>query len=594
MFLRTKIICTMGPATNSVEKMSALVDAGMTVARLNFSHGSYAWHREIINKLKKVRERAQKPLAILLDTKGPEIRIRKVRGDRILLKQKDHLLLCEKFSGKMHEAMIDPFSVLECVEEGMDILFDDGYIQSSVVEKSKKGVVVLIKNNGVLKSGKKVNIPDALLNLPALSEKDMEDLQFGCKYGIDLVAASFIRSAEHVLMIKNFLEKESSYEIPLIAKIENKEGIKNFDSIVEVADGIMVARGDLGVEIDLSLVPKLQKMMIQKSMTACKPVVIATQMLESMIQYPRPTRAEASDVATAIYSSASSVMLSGETSVGKYPIAAVMQMGKIIQETEADFDYISFFEKEAKGDYYDISSSVSIAAVKTAYSARAKAIFVFTHSGFTPRLVSRFRPSVPIIALTTSAKVYHQLSFLWGVVPLYSKKCADADEAFAMMSRFALQEGFVTFGDLVVMTTGAPFNKKGSTNLMMVESIGPILVRGYSGVGHLAKGRVAQVGFAEEKTPKSAVGKILVIPRCDESYVPLMCNASGVILQNHQGDTASEKFAIATAEKFGLSLIVRADNAMSLLKEKDLVVLDPKKGLVYKAVKAGVLTEKEP
>ncbi len=583
MFLRTKIICTMGPQTSSKEKMIALIDAGMNVARLNFSHGSYDWHLQIINRLKKAREKNKKPVAILLDTKGPEIRIRKVKKDLIRLKPKDRLILVEKFSGKADEAMIDPFSVLSCVEEGMNILFDDGYIQSHVVEKTKRGVVVEIKNPGALKSGKKVNIPDAILNLPALSEKDMEDLKFGCKHGIDLVAASFVRSAEHVLMIKNFLEKECSYEIPVIAKIENKEGIKNFDSIVEVADGIMVARGDLGVEIDLSLVPKLQKMMIRKSTMGCKPVVIATQMLESMIQNPRPTRAEASDVANAIYDSASSVMLSAETSVGKYPVESVLQMRKIIQETEGDFDYLSFFEREAKGDYYDVSSSVAIAAVKTAYSSRAKAIFVFTHSGFTARLVSRFRPQVPIIALTTSAKIYHQLSYLWGVSSLLSKKCKNADEAFALMSQFALQKGLVSFGDLVVMTAGVPFNKKGSTNLMMVESIGHVLVRGYLGVGTPVKGRVAMCGFAEKKSVKNVSGKILVIPRCDESYVPLMCSASGVILQNHMGDTSSEKYALAAAKSLHISLIVRADHAMSLLKEKEFVILDPEKGLVYKA-----------
>jgi pyruvate kinase len=581
MFLRTKIICTMGPATKSFEKIMELIDAGMNVARLNFSHGTYSEHLETIHALKKAREKSKKPLGILLDTKGPEIRIRKIKGDLLKLKPKDRLFLVERFSRRENELIVDPFSVLSCVEVGMNLLFDDGYIQSKVVEKRKKEIIVEILNEGILRTGKKVNIPDAILNLPALTEKDIEDLKFGCKHGIDLVAASFVRSAEHLLAIKNLLEKESSYEIPVIAKIENKEGIVNFDAIVEVADGIMVARGDLGVEVDLSLVPRLQKMMIQKSTLACKPVVTATQMLESMIQNPRPTRAEASDVANAIYDSTSSVMLSAETSVGKYPVQAVLQMRNIIRETEGDFDYLSFFDRESKGDYYDVSSSVAIAAVKTAYSSRAKAIFVFTNSGFTARLVSRLRPEVPIVALTTNEKIFHQLSFLWGVVPMHSKTCRDADEAFAMMSRFALQEELVAFGDLIVVTAGVPFNKKGSTNLMMVESIGHILVRGYSGVGREVEGKVTIVRFAEEKTPKSVRGKILVIPRCDGNYIPLMCSAAGVILQNNMGDTCSEKFALATANNFHLSLIVRADNAMSLLKEKQSVVLDPQRGLVY-------------
>ena len=324
MTIHTKIICTIGPSVNTLQKMIELIEAGMNVARLNFSHGTHSEHLQAIDNLKEARRRLKVPLAIMLDTKGPEIRIGKIKDGQLFLSSGHHWrLVREPVEGDAEKVNITPASVLDQVKEGTVILFDDGYISSHVIEITTDGVLVEIQNGGIIRSGKGVNIPNESLNLPAITETDIADIRFGCKHDIDIVAASFVRSPDHVLTIKKLLAEEKKSDILIVAKIENREGVQNFDSIVQVADGIMIARGDLGVEVPLSQVPKLQKMMIRKCYLAGKPAVTATQMLESMINNPRPTRAEASDVANAIYDSTSAVMLSGETAIGKYPLEAV-------------------------------------------------------------------------------------------------------------------------------------------------------------------------------------------------------------------------------------------------------------------------------
>lgn len=581
-FTRTKIVCTIGPAVNTLESMIEMVGAGMNVARLNFSHGTHEEHAKNIANLKKAREITDRPLAILLDTKGPEIRIGKIQGDALQVQPGMRLKLCAKNGSDPLKIPIHPIEVLDTVQPGMSILFDDGYIVSQVVKVAKQEALVEIQNAGVLKSGKGVNIPNAHLNLPAMTRADIEDLKFGCAQDVDIVAASFIRSSHHILAIKELLASEGRSDILVIAKIENSQGVENFDSIVQVADGIMVARGDLGVEMDLALVPKLQKMMIRKCYQACKPVVTATQMLESMILNPRPTRAEVSDVANAIYDSTSAIMLSGETAVGKYPVETIRRMKSVVREAEADFNYRAFFEQRSQHDYHDISSSVSLAAVKTAYSANARAIFAFTVSGTTARLVSRLRPEMPIIALTPHLKIYHQLSFNWGVIPVYCQGCNNTREALSAVTGFAKKEGIISFGDVVVVTAGAPFGKKGSTNMMMVENIGEILVRGHKGFGPKIDGKVSIVLSPEGRDPDSLQGRLVVINHCDNTYLPVLKQAAGVILQNQLGDTASEKYAALVAKTFEISVITRADGAMTVLHEGQEVTLDPQRGLVYR------------
>lgn len=583
--IRTKIICTMGPAVNTLDKILELIDAGMDVARLNFSHSNHESHLQIIHLLKEARTIKKVPLAIMLDTKGPEIRLGEIKNNLVHLTmgQKWHLVKTEVI-GDEAAASIVPSHILEDLPIGAKVLFDDGYISSRVVEKSDIGVVVEIDNPGFLKSSKGVNIPNVSLNLPAMTDKDVEDIKFGCLHDIDVIAASFVRCAEHVLAIKNLLAAEGKPDILVVAKIENSEGVQNFDSIVQAADGIMIARGDLGVEVPLSHVPRLQKMMIRKSYLAGKPVVTATQMLESMIHHPRPTRAEASDVANAIYDSTSAVMLSGETAIGNFPIETVNMMRNIVKEAEEDFNYRTFFDQHAPLIYHDVPSAVTLATVKTAYSSHAKAIFAFTRGGSTARLISRLRPKMPIVAMTSHEHCYHQMAFSWGVIPYLAEESHNLIEGFKTISQFALENHLVTHGDLVVLTAGTPFGISGTTNMMIVESIGNVLVRGHVGFGNYVHGKATIALSPESIEPYAVRGKLLVIIKCDESYLPLMQECLGVILQNHINDLQSEKFAKKAALEMNKPILLRADAACSVLKEGQLITLDPDKALVYKGV----------
>lgn len=583
--IRTKIICTIGPSVNTYEMIKALVNRGMSVARLNFSHGTHEEHLEMINILKQVRKDLGYPLAIMLDTKGPEIRLRKVKEGGVFLRTGSRLkLVGDDIIGDAERLGITPGFIVEKLKVGMSVLFDDGYISSKVVEVSQGAAVIEIDNDGLVKSGKGVNIPNASLDLPAFTEKDVEDIRFGCKNNIDIIAASFVRSPEHVLSIKKLLSAEKKDHVLVLAKIENSEGIQNFDTILQVADGIMVARGDLGVEVPLSQVPRLQKMMIRKCYLAGKPSVTATQMLESMINNPRPTRAEVSDVANAIYDSTTAVMLSGETAVGKYPLDTVQMMKTIVMEAEQDFDYRNFFDQHAKLVYHDVPSALTLAAVKTAYSSNAKAIFAFTNSGSTARLLARLRPSMPIVAMTSEETCYYQMVLNWGVVPVLSGKHKNLTEAYEAVSAYAISQSLVSNGDLVVVTAGSPFGISGTTNTMLVENIGDVLVRGNSGTGSRLHGNVSIVLSLEGRKPYEVRNQLLVIPKCDESYLPWIYESSGIILQNHIDDSESEKYAIQIACQLGKTAIVRADGALRILKEGQLVTIDPEKNLIYKGV----------
>lgn len=583
--IATKVICTIGPSVNSMEGIKSLMLAGMNIARLNFSHGTHEAHLDSIQKLKAVRKELGMPLAIMLDTKGPEIRLGKLKDGEIILPPGHRWRLTrESLEGSLEKASIVPGSILDDLSVGMRVLFDDGYISSKVIEISGNEVVVEVENGGLLRSGKGVNIPNASLNLPAFSEKDANDIRFGCQNGIDIIAASFVRSVGHVLAIKRLLAEEKRSDILVIAKIENNEGVQNFDSIVQVADGIMIARGDLGVEVPLSHVPILQKMMIRKCYLAGKPAVTATQMLESMINNPRPTRAEVSDVANAIYDSSSAVMLSGETAIGRYPLKTVETMTSIAKEAEADIDYRHFFNLHTDLVYHDVPSALTLSAVKMAYSANAKAIFAFTSSGSTPRLLARLRPKMPIIAMTHSERCFHQMSVDWGVVPMLGKECFSMTEAFNEISLFALDRGLVSEGDLVVVTGGSPFGISGTTNTVIMESIGNVLVRGQSGYGERLHGNISLALSSEAKQPYAVRGHILVMTECDSSYLPLIQEAAAIVLQNHIDDNRSEQYALQIAQQLGKTAIVRADAALRALKDGLLVTIDPEKHIVYKGV----------
>ncbi|MBP9840901.1 MAG: pyruvate kinase [Simkaniaceae bacterium] len=582
MLTRTKVICTIGPAVSDYKTILKLIDAGMNVARLNFSHGSHASHLESIQKLMRAREEKGVPLAIMLDTKGPEIRIGMIEGHQIHVVKGQRILLRKDPSpGNEKELPLTPPSILDDLEVKMKVLIDDGYILAQVVAVTPQGVVIEIKNDGLISSQKGVNIPHGNIQLPALTEQDIEDITFGCKHGVDLIAASFVRSAEHMLQIKDLLFQIGHPEVKVIAKIESADGVAHFDSILPVSNGIMVARGDLGVEVPLTQVPKLQKQMIRKSNQSFKPVVTATQMLESMIHAPLPTRAEISDVANAIYDSTTAVMLSGETAVGKYPLDAVKIMKSTIEEAEKDVDYAElFYNSMSRLSFNNIASSIALACVKTAYSAKASAIFVFTNSGHTACAISRFRPAMPIVAVTANQKVYHQLSLQWGVIPLF-RKVKDAREGFHIASCFAVAHKLVRYGDIIAVSAGAPFGISGTTNMIMVDNIGEVLVRGMAHRGE--KPLSGEVVIIHDSTMTDPVeGKIVVITKCDPSYDRIFKEAQGVILQNYPEDAHSERDAKVLGKKYGRALLLRADGASDLLKPQQVVTLDLAKGIVFK------------
>jgi pyruvate kinase len=581
----TKIICTIGPSCNTLEKVLQLLDTGMNVARLNFSHGTHEDHQRVIDILKEARKLSGKPLAILLDTKGPEIRVGKIEnGQMTLLKGQKLKVHKNPILGCNLEVSITPSIVFDSAQKGMTVLFDNGFITSKVVDIVDEGMIVEIENDGILKSNKGVNIPNKSINLPAMTEKDVEDIVFGCRNDIDIIAASFVRSVDHVLAIKRLLIKEGKPDTLVLAKIENFQGVENFESIVQVADGIMVARGDLGVELPVYQVPRLQKMMIHKCCLGGKPVVTATQMLESMMNNPRPTRSDVSDIANAIYDSTSLVMLSGETAVGNYPIETLKVMNSVIKEAESDFNYRDFFYHDVKRVYNDVASSVTLASVKTGYSADAKAIFAFTSSGLTARLLSRLRPKMPIIVMTTKEKIYHQLAFQWGVIPFFAESAKDFDDAFQKLTDFALEKGYVKYGDLVVVTAGSSFGVAGTTNMMIVKSIGAVLVRGHRGYGSIVHGTVAIVLSSDLKKDYEVKDRFIVINRCDDSYLPLLKQARGIILQNSPDDVDSEHYVLLVAKTLDLSVIVQADIAFHSLKEGQLVTLDPQNSIVYNGI----------
>jgi pyruvate kinase len=554
---------------------------GMNIARLNFSHGTHEEHEIVIDRLKKARKELNRPLAIMLDNKGPEIRVGKIPSGKIIVEKGETLLLTDNESKVKGRLPIEPFSALSKIEPKYRILFNDGYIGSEVVEVNSEGILVKIENAGEIIDHKGVNIPGFAIGLPALTERDYQDIKFGCEQNVDIIAASFIRSEEHVLKIKRYLKDLGKSDIIVVSKIENHQGVNNFDNILRVSDGIMVARGDLGVEMPLSQVPRLQKEMIRKCFSAGKPAITATQMLESMIHNPRPTRAEVSDVANAIYDSTSAVMLSGESAVGKYPLQAVGVLKEVIQDTEDYFNFREFFYSHIQKNSNDVPSAITFATVNTAYATGAKAIFVFSSSGYTSRLIAKWRSEIPIIVLTNKRKVYNQLALNWGITPLYSADFDSMKKAFKIVCDYALENDIVALGDVVIVTAGSSFGVSGSTNMMLVENIGDVLLRAKFGYGEPVCDKVSIMASIDEGTLCPMRNKILVITRCDDTYLDFLKEAKGIILENHFDDVESEKYALLVGKTLNIPVIVRADGATTILREDQTITLDPVEFLVY-------------
>ncbi len=469
---KTKIICTLGPASDNKETFSDLVRSGLSVARLNLSHGNQKGYEKIINMINEVSEELDTPVAVLMDTRGPEIRTKLFVDGQVTLESGHTVTICYgDFEGTAEKFCINYPHLHDDVRIGSIVLIDDGLIELEVTAIHEEEVICIVKNGGVVKNRKGVNVPNINLKLPAITDKDIEDIKFGITKDIDFVAASFIRTKEDVLFIRDLLDSNGGKDVQIISKIESQEGVDNIDSIIEVSDGIMIARGDLGVETPAEVIPLTQKMIIKKCNEAEIPVITATQMLDSMINNPRPTRAEVSDVANAVLDGTDAIMLSGESAAGKYPVEAVRVMKKIAEASEKTIDFKSLFDKILKFKEKSVTNAVSYASCSTAVHLRASAIICPTYSGKTARLISMFRPNMPIIATTSSKKAQKQMMLYWGVRPLLVKQETSSDILFYKSVEKAKQLGFVKPKDRVVITAGVPLGVAGNTNLMKIQEV---------------------------------------------------------------------------------------------------------------------------
>ena len=577
---KTKIVCTIGPASQSPEVLEQLIKNGMNVARLNFSHGSHEEHLEKIKTIKRIRRKLNVPLGLMLDTKGPEIRIGKFEEKEYFLKPDDIFTLTTRnIVGNKDIVSVSYEGLPQDVEKGSIISVDDGLIQLEVIEiKDGTEIVCRVQNNGVISNNKGVNLPGRVTNLPSITPKDVDDIKFGIENGIDMIAASFVRKKEDIYDIRKVLEDHGGEDILIISKIESQEGVDNADEIIEASDGIMVARGDLGVEIRTELIPLVQKEIIRKCNKAAKPVITATQMLDSMQRNPRPTRAETTDVANAIIDGTDCVMLSGETAAGKYPVEAVKTMRDICITTELSDDFEENIYQTEIDRKITTTNAISKSTCTIASQLRAKAIITCTASGNTAKAVSKFRPRTNIIACTIDEKVARRLSVSWGVYPIIVEKAHETDELIERAIVGALKENYVQEGDLTVLTAGIPLGVSGTSNLIKVHVIGDIIANG-TGVGNKSVSSKVVVGSTKEELEgKFEDGDIIVAKYTDKDINEFMERSSGVIAEN--GGLTSHTAVVAI--HFGIPAILGVKNITNLLEDGDTITLDPLGGIIYK------------
>lgn len=583
---KTKIVCTLGPATSTKEIQVAMIEAGMNVARFNFSHGDHESHKTMMDSLKAAREESGQSVAILLDTKGPEIRTHLmendgfdlVEGQVIRVSMREVLGTPDKFS-------VTYPNLIEDVHVNSHILIDDGLIDLLVTEldHSAGEIVCKVLNPGRIKSRKGVNVPHVSLQIPGITERDEEDIRFGCQQEIDYIAASFIRRASDVLEIRRVLEEENHLNIQIVAKIENHEGVKNIDEIIKVADGIMVARGDLGVEVPTEDVPIIQKEIIKKCNLAGKPVVTATQMLDSMQRNPRPTRAEAGDVANAIFDGTDAVMLSGETASGEYPVEAVKTMATICVRTEENLDQQDAFTLKAL-DKSDLTEAIGQAVGHTAKNLGIKTIVAATSSGHTARMIAKYRPAASILAATFDEKTQRALSLVWGVQAYVIDKPSSTDHMLDSATDLALNESYAQEGDLILITAGVPVGEEGTTNLMKIQLIGTKLTEG-QGVGqHDYIGKAVIARDSQEAIEKMFPGAILVTYQTDRDYGPVIAQAGAIICQ--EGGITSH--AAIVGLELNIPVIVSCSEAMSMIQEGELITVDARRGIVYRGATVSI------
>ena len=577
---KTKIVCTIGPASENPEILEQLINNGMNVARLNFSHGTHEEHLAKIKTIRRIRRKLNVPVAIMLDTKGPEIRTGNFKVDEIFLKPDDIFTLTTRdVEGDQSIVSVSYDGLPDDVSVGSEIYIDDGLVQLEVIEiKDGTDVVCKALNNGILSDHKGVNLPGSKTNLPAITPKDVDDIKFGIENDIDIIAASFVRKKEDVYDIRKVLEDHGGEHIKIISKIESQEGVDNLDEIIEASDGIMVARGDLGVEIRTELIPLVQKEVIRKCNDAAKPVITATQMLDSMIRNPRPTRAETTDVANAIIDGTDCVMLSGETAGGKYPVEAVKTMRNICVTTELSDDfYQNIYDVKIKSAN-TTTNSIARSTKNIAEELNAQAIISCTASGNTSRVISKFKPKTNIIAATISDRVARQLSIVWGVYPIVIQEAKETDELIERAIVGALSEEYVKEGDLTVVTAGIPLGVSGTSNLIKVHVIGDILTSG-TGIGSKSvSGKVVIGSTKKELEGKFEEGDIIVAKFTDADITEYLEKASAVVTET--GGLTSHT-AVA-AVHFGIPAVVGAVNVINLVEEGETITVDPIGGVIYK------------
>lgn len=583
---KTKIVCTIGPASETVEQLTQMIDAGMNVARLNFSHGDFEEHGARINNIREASKRTGKMVAILLDTKGPEMRTHNMKDGRVDFEAGDVVRISMKeVEGTKEKFSITYPELINDVNPGTHILLDDGLVDLEVtdLDHANGEIVVLVKNPGTLKNKKGVNVPGVSVNLPGITDKDAADIRFGLKNDIDYIAASFVRRASDVLEITQILEEENMTHVQIIPKIENQEGVDNIDEILKVSDGLMVARGDLGVEIPTEEVPIVQKALIQKCNQAGKPVITATQMLDSMQQNPRPTRAEASDVANAIFDGTDAIMLSGETAAGDYPIEAVQTMARIAVRTEEALVNQDAFALKAYSQT-DMTEAIGQSVGHTARNLNIQTIVAATESGHTARMIAKYRPKANIVAVTFTERQMRGLALTWGVSPVVSEKPGSTDDMFNLATKIAQETGFATAGDLIIITAGVPVGERGTTNLMKIQLIGTKLASG-QGVGTEAVIGKATVATSAEEANKNAVeGGILVVKTTDKDYLPAIEKSSALVVE--QGGLTSHAAVIAIA--MSIPVIVNVENATTLIKNDELITVDSRRGIVYRGATTAI------
>lgn len=576
---RTKIVCTIGPASESEDKLKELMEMGMNVCRLNFSHGDHSEHLQRIQNIKKVREKLGNYTAIMLDTKGPEIRIGTFKDGMVVsLKSGDKFTLTTRdIVGDQSIVSVSYKDLPKDLVPGNRVLIDDGLVEFVVDSIEDTEIHTTVVNYGDIKDRKGLNAPSIKINLPALTEKDINDIKFGVENGIDFIAASFIRKADDVLAIRKVLEECGGEHVHIISKIESEEGVENLDEIIEVSDGIMVARGDLGVEVSNERVPLVQKEIIRKCNLLGKPVITATQMLDSMIRNPRPTRAEVNDVANAILDGSDAIMLSGETAAGKYPVEAVETMKRIALHIESSIDYKKAVESRKEWIESDPTNAISNSVSRIAEQLNANAIVAATTSGGTARSISKFRPETQIIATTHIPEVARKLSLVWGVYPILTKRVELTDQLIDNSISEALKNKFINEGDLIVLSAGIPVATPGSTNMLKVHTVAKILSQGQPIGKSSVVARACVVETSEQLKDKFMDGDIIVAKYTDAEMIPFIEKSAGIVVE--QGGLTSH--AAITALNYKLPAIIGADLTKEKIENGQLITLDAYAGIVY-------------